>query len=184
MITIRRLLFCLVCLVCAPTLPSHATLVKPFSLTALTLESHAILRGEVEDIDVLFDPVWGNVYTHTTVRVLEDLAGTVQAGDQIIVRQLGGLLDGVETRVVGNALLPLGGEVVLFTRTDGALHYLIGMAQGKYDVIRGSNDIARVARSRAGLTTFAPIMMRPAPDAMPLDALQNHIEAALAQEGR
>jgi len=177
----RRLLFALVFLIAAPTWVGHATLVRPFSLAGLTLESHSIVRGEVEEIEALFDPTWGNIYTHTRVRVTESLHGDAAIGDHIVVRQLGGVLDGITSRIVGNAELGLGSEVVLFTRTDGALHYVIGMAQGKFEVVREPGVAPRVVRSRAGLTSFVPITLRSTPDTLSLDGLRRRI--VRAQEG-
>ncbi len=118
----------------APT--AAATLVRGFSLHELVRAGHSAVRGEVIGAEVVWDAAWGNVYTHTFVRVDEVLSGAERVGDVVVVRQLGGLLDGVEQRVVGTADLPLGAEVVVFARSDGAFHYLVGMAQGAWRVTR------------------------------------------------
>ena len=81
------------------------------------------------------------------------------------MRQLGGVLDGLETRLVGTTDFTLGDEVVLFTRTDGALHYLVGMAQGSYFVLRDSTGAATVTRD-LGELGFAPLP-QPAGDRAP-----------------
>ena len=163
------------------TLPSisHATWVKPYSMTSLVLESHSIVRGIVEAVEVIYDPIWERNYTLSTIRVLETLDGSEVPGDTIVVRQLGGELDGFETRIVGNAILNLESEVVIFARTDGAFHYLIGMSQGKYEVIRDSDQTPVVARTREGITFFSPLPMRPMRDHLRLEDLHHEVTSAL-----
>ncbi len=130
---------------------SSATIVKPFTLRGMATEAHEVLRGEVIDEEVVYDAFWGRVYTHTMVRVDDALGGQARPGDVIILRQLGGVLDGLETHLVGTSDFTLGDEVVLFTRTDGALHYLVGMAQGSYFVVRDTEGVERVTRDTAHL---------------------------------
>lgn len=134
----------------AATAPAQATIVRGFTLPAMTLEAHRIVHGEVVAVDAVWDAQRQRVYTHTTVRVIDSWAGADDT-EHIVVRQMGGVLDGVVTSVVGNAHLELGAEVVLFVRTDGFLHYLVGMAQGHYEVLREEGRPATVARSTAGL---------------------------------
>ncbi|MEZ4465407.1 MAG: hypothetical protein R3F43_13255 [bacterium] len=47
-------------------------------------------------------------------------------------------MDGITQSIVGNARLSVGEEVVVFLTQDAekGLHYVIGMAQGKYTVDR------------------------------------------------
>lgn len=128
-----------------------STIVKPFSLRGLASVAHEVVRGEVVDEEVVYDAWWDRVYTHTFVRVDEAIGGAVRPGDLIVVRQLGGELDGLETVLVGTADFTLGDEVVLFTRTDGALHYLVGMAQGSYFVVTEADGRETVTRSLGAL---------------------------------
>jgi hypothetical protein len=128
-----------------------ATRVRPFPLPAMVRDAHAIVRGEVIDEEVVFDPAWGQVYTHSSVRVDEVLQGRERVGEVIVVRQIGGELDGLSREVVGTARLHIGAEVVLFARTDGAFHYLIGMAQGVYAVDRSVPGRVSLIRSLGGL---------------------------------
>lgn len=119
--------------------PAAATIVRPFALAELVRASHSIVRGQVVDREVVWDPDFHELYTLTWVRADEVLAGREQPGDLLVVRQIGGVLDGVERKVVGTAELELGDEVVLFARTDGTWHYLVGMAQGAFHISRSSS---------------------------------------------
>ena len=159
--------------------PAEATLVRAFPMRALTVHAHEIVRGHVLGSEVVYDPVFERVYTHTQVRVLESLAGETRAGAVIMVRQIGGLLDGVESRVVGTAPLMMGTEVILFTRTDSAHHYLVGMAQGAYTVDRRSPGEITLHRGGGGLR-MAPIhgpSERVAPGRLTLNALRDTVRS-------
>jgi len=149
---------------------AHATLVRNFTLSAMAYTSDAIIRGEVLDHEVVYDPWWAEVYTHSFVRVDEVLKGANAPGDIIVLRQIGGSLDGVETRVVGTARVETGAEVVLFARCDGFFHYLVGMAQGKYDVVRDGSGETVLRRDTPGLSRMhLPLpSRRPAPDQLTL----------------
>ncbi len=176
----RRAMFIILCCVFfGVSSTAGATIVKQFTLRGLTVEAHEIVRGEVVDEEVVYDSWWGRVYTHTTVRVDEVLGGEAHVGDLIVIRQLGGALDGLETVLVGTAEFTLGDEVMLFTRTDGALHYLIGMAQGSYFVHRDNAGKAIVTRA-LGQLGFAPTPMitgHRAPNRTTLDQLRGFVAA-------
>lgn len=155
----------------------HGTLVRSHSLRGLVLQSDAIVRGQVTGQDVVYDPWWGRVYTHTSVRIDGSLSGTSRVGETIVVRQLGGVLDGIETHVVGNGQLPLGSDVVLLTRSDGAFHYLVGMAQGCFVAQETVGGSVVLTRDLGGLTTARarPPRAARAPDTLTLADLQREI---------
>lgn len=142
---------------------ARATLVRPFSLVELCRAAHSVLRGEVVGEEVVWDAARREVYTLTSVAVSDVLVGRERPGDVVLVRQIGGVLDGVERRVVGTADLALGDEVVVFARTDGAFHYLVGMAQGAFHVARagdGGDVLARTVPAGvlgSALTPGAPL---------------------------
>lgn len=169
-----------------PAPPAGATLVRGFSLAALTLEAHDVVRGVVVDQTSFYDPSRDRIYTDTVIDVAEALGGARRAGELVVVRQMGGLVDGLQHRVVGTAPLALGDEVVVFTRTDGAVHYLVGMAQGAYGVQRPAVGPATVTRGLAGLTLTPPAAIaRPrAPDRLTLQELRDAVVATLRDAGR
>jgi hypothetical protein len=166
--------------------PAQATLVRGFSLAALTLEAHDVVRGVVVDQSSFYDPSRDRIYTDSVIAVAEALGGAQRAGELVVVRQMGGIVDGLQHRVVGTAPLALGAEVVVFTRTDGAIHYLVGMAQGAYGVARPAAGPATVTRGLAGLTLTPPAAIaRPrAPDRLTLAQLRAAVIATLRDAGR
>ncbi len=164
--------------------PASATLVRAVPLRALATQAHEVVRGHVLDNESLYDPVFRRVYTHTRVAVLETLAGQTTRGAVIEVRQIGGVLDGVESRVVGTAELAPGAEVVLFTRTDGAHHYLLGMSQGAYAVDRRGPGSPALHRETGALRIATPMgpAAKQAPDRLTLDALRSLVLRQRAAE--
>jgi hypothetical protein len=152
----RAVVILLGCAIAAISTAAWATIVKPFTLRGLATEAHEVVRGEVIDEEVVYDAVWDRVYTHTVIRVDQAVGGQARPGELIVLRQLGGILDGLETRLVGTTDFTLGDEVVVFTRTDGALHYLVGMAQGSYFVMRDSAGTGTVTRD-LGQLSFAAL---------------------------
>jgi len=162
-----------------------ATIVRPFTLRGLATEAHEVVRGEVVDEEVVYDAWWDRVYTHTTVRVDEAIGGHVRPGDLIVVRQLGGELDGLETILIGTADFTLGDEVVLFTRTDGALHYLVGMAQGSYLVLTEEDGRETVSRDLGalGMPPLPQPAGRLAPNRTTLEDLQAFVADVRGQGG-
>jgi len=165
---------------------ARATIVRAFSLGALSAEAQSIVRGTVVDQEVVYDARWGRVYTHSLIEVEEVLWGTDRPGDFVVVRQIGGELDGVLSMVVGTAPVRLGDEVVTFARVQEGLHFLVGMAQGLYQVDRADAATPRVARGVSGLKLVAPAgPVRPvAPHRMGLDQLRARVQASLAAQGR
>ncbi len=170
--------------------PARATTVRALSLPAMTAAAQSIVRGRVLDARAVYDPRREAVYTHTTVRVDEVLWGREVAGQELLVRQRGGTLDGVTWSVPGTPRLELGAEVLLFCRTDGAFHYIVGMAQGAYTLSRPPGAAAprglSAQRHTAGLRALSrPLVARRlAPQRAPYAALRAQVQAALRDLGR
>lgn len=163
---------------------ASATIVPAFPLRQLAVEAHDVLRGHVVDARVVYDPMRDRLYTHTTIEVIEDLQGLIRGGDRITVRQIGGVLGDRETRVVGTATLSPGAEVVIFARTDGRYHYLVGMAQGAYDVIRPRGSAPVLARGVGHMTRIigtGPVAAT-APERMTLSTLRLLVSAQRGEE--
>jgi len=159
--TASHLLATLVLASAFASLDAHATLVRPFSLAELVHEAHSVVRGEVVDQETTWDDTRHELYTLSWVRVDEVLSGREGPGELVVVRQIGGVRDGLERHVVGTAKLVVGDEVVLFTRTDGTFHYLVGMAQGAFLVAPS----LRVTRRGLPALSASQAPMRPlAPD--------------------
>ena len=165
---------------------AHATLVRGFTLGELVVTADAIIVGEVAWQESIWDPAWKEVYTLSWIRVAESWRGSERPGDYVVLKQIGGVLDGVERRVVGTATLAIGDEVVVFARTDGAFHYAVGMAQGVFQVARRVGVPPLVGRGAlpgmVGPAPGSPIARLP-PERTQLAALRTDVLRLLAERG-
>ena len=163
---------------------AHATLVRGFTLGELVVAADAIVVGEVAWQESVWDPAWREVYTLSWIRVGESWRGSERPGEYVVLKQIGGVLDGLERRVVGTATLGIGDEVALFARTDGAFHYAVGMAQGVFHVARGSGQAPVVGRGALpgliGPAPGSPIGPLP-PSRTQLAALRTEVLRLLAE---
>ncbi len=136
-----RVMGALLLLLLFPSLGS-ATTIRSFSLSEMVQESAAVIQGKILNQTPRWKHDKSAIYTDSTIRVVKTYKGRVTQ-DTIVVRQLGGIIDGMEMSVVGTARLQAGENVVLFLRTNGKKYFLVGMAQGKYAVkTNGTRTIA------------------------------------------
>lgn len=141
-----------------PAAPAGATLLRQFDLTGLSEAAAVVVRGRVATQQSRRDADTGRIYTYSEVDVLEVVKGR-DVPARITVQQIGGDDGELVMTVAGTADLAVGEEVVLFLRTDGRFHYLVGMQQGKYGV-RRDGAVAWVTRDP----------LRPEVDAVPAAA--------------
>jgi hypothetical protein len=118
--------------------PAAATIVKSLSLDEMVKSADVVVHGRVERRVASWNEERTRIYTVSEIRVEESLKGPARAGEVLRVRQLGGEVDGIAQTIAGNAKLAEGEEVILFLDRDEekGLHYVVGMAQGKYAVDR------------------------------------------------
>lgn len=166
-----------------------ATIVQALDLEQLAKKAAVVVHGRVVERTSAWNPEHTRIYTVTRVQIVDSLKGPHSASATIDVRQLGGTVDGISQTIVGNARLHTDEEVVLFLDHDPGkrLHYVVGMAQGKYAVdrrttppvvVRDLKGIALAdiqARQLTGLRTPAET-----PTAAPsLSAFKDRIRRAL-----
>lgn len=151
-----------------------ATIVKQLSVSDMARRADVIVQGTVVRQSASWNPEHTRIYTVTEIQVAESLKGGAAAGTVISVRQLGGVADGIVQSIPGNARFALAEEVVVFLDRDETLplHYVIGMAQGKFSVSgAGGNalvapdvsDLAFVRPDASGV--LSPVAAPSAPDA-------------------
>lgn len=128
--------------------PAYALVMKSFTLSQLVERSDAVVLGRVGTSVAHYDQARDRIYTTWTLEVSEPVFGA-RRGDKLAVRLMGGVVGDRSMSISGNPTLEEGEEVFLFLRTDGELHYISGMSQGKYTVVRSSGD-ARLFRGPAG----------------------------------
>jgi hypothetical protein len=151
---------------------SRATLARPFSLKELVLTADAITEGVIVDQETLWEG--DELYTISWLA-----ADRHWLGDEplIAIRQLGGVVDGLERKVAGLGRLGLGDRLIAFTRTDGAFHYLVGLGQGAY-------HLEALRLTRRDLPTLAtlpgPVAPR-APDSLPRARFELELSRLLSE---
>lgn len=140
------------CILCLMSGAALATIVQALDLQQLAKKADVVVHGQVLDQSTAWNASHSRIYTVTRVSVTDPLKGPHQKGTVIQIRQLGGTVDDITQSIVGNARLSAGEEVVLFLNHDPkkGLHYVLGMAQGKYAVQRDGNA-AVVRHDLAGL---------------------------------
>ena len=136
--------------------PAGATLLRHFDLPSMSREAHVIVRGRVLTQEARWNEERTRIYRYSELEVLESVKGA-RVPERLTVKQIGGTVGETTLSVVGTAELTVGEEVLLFLRTDGRYHYLVGMHQGRYGVRR---DDRGAFVTRAPAKRVAPIPAR------------------------
>ena len=168
---------------------ASATIVRSMSLAEMTRTADVVVRATVQGSSANWDENRTRIYTVTQLQVSHVLKGPVQNGEEIRVRQIGGSVGEITQRVAGNAHFDAGEEVLVFLDRDAArgLHYVIGMAQGKYTVNRRTNP-PTVERNVHGMTivprrgqdTLVPALPM-APNGTTLPEIEQRIRGNIGQ---
>ncbi|MCB9540440.1 MAG: hypothetical protein H6704_29840 [Myxococcales bacterium] len=179
----------LACLLVLGTLgAAGATIVRPLTVEMMAQRADVVVRGRVVGQDVGWNDDKTRIYTVTRVEVAEAYKGGDKAGAILAIRQIGGTVDGLTQSVVGNAELRAGEELILFLDRDEAqpLHYVIGMAQGKFGVSREGpeptvvHDVEGLAFMAPGQRTVADLKAAPKGEAPTLKAFEARLRATLS----
>lgn len=128
---------------------ARATIVLDLDLGQLAQRAHHVVRATVIDQATQWDAQHKPV-TLTRLRVSRRFKG--EAAAELVVRQPGGVVDGLEMRVAGAARFSSGEDVVVFLEesADGRVVPLT-MGGGKFAVVRTADGLA-LERSVEGLT--------------------------------
>lgn len=139
------------CLALALPTVAFGAVMTYMNLGDLVQDSNVVVRGEVEQQQTFRDSERGAVFTHTTIDVSTTYLGDDR--ESVTIEQWGGTYRGRTHRIPGDAQFEQGQEVVVFLSenhddSDGPM-YLSGLAQSKFEVVRGaraSGDSAMVVR--------------------------------------
>lgn len=182
MLTQRRIPSLLVLLAgLAPSLAWASTAVD-LDVEGLTLRAERVVRARVVGSESRWTAGGRRIVTETRLEVLEVLAGEPRAAVVQVV-QPGGRVDGLVQEVIGAARFSPGEEVVVFLRPTAPDRSarVVGMALGKYRVIRREGAPAAVRRDDLGeVRVLHPQTHRPrAPEqAITLESLRAQVRAA------
>ena len=131
--------------------PAFATVLQAMSVEEMSLSAEAIVRGVVTDVSAFKDPKTERIYTLNTVSVTERIKG--QSPDSVVVRQIGGTYQGMTVQVPGTPRFEVGEQVVLFLTKEGSLHFLRGMGQGGFSIVK-DNGVEMAKQKLAGASLF------------------------------
>lgn len=131
--------------------PAFATVMLKLELPQLVGRADTIFVGKVTKLDSHWTDDHKHIVTDATFAVVQNVRGAT-VGQPIVVRSLGGTVDGVGMRVFGSPQFQVGQEALLFTEPRKGHRYVTGMMQGAFPVVRSADGHARVQRSSAGLT--------------------------------
>jgi hypothetical protein len=142
----RRLLSLITLLLIVSALPVAASqfIDKPFDDVAR--ESALIVRGSIGSTWSAWDDAHEVIYTYATVRVGRYF-GEATGPDTLVVREVGGTVDGYTMEAIGFPMLREGQDVVLMlSKWDGSTDYRIhAFNQGKFLVRQRAGGAVLVA---------------------------------------
>lgn len=167
-------------------LPAFATTLMGLSIADLTQSSELVVRGVVSATRCEKDAKSGRLYTYTTITPSTAYKG--QPAKSIVVRQIGGSWQGMEQWIPGTPRLKVGQDLVLFLIRENGLHFLKGMSQGLFEVVRENGvEMAIQNLHGASVVTKDTVSGRLLPEAreeqrLPLAELQKQITVALRQK--
>lgn len=150
---------------------AHASTAIALSLPELVEKSESVIVGIPKSKVSRWES--GRIVTYTTVAIDTAVAGTGKAGDSLIVRTMGGVVDEIGQITHGEAVLNVNKPVMLFLRAlpaggkamAGSL-VVTGMAQGALPIEIGADKIARLISQPNDLVLVpnakAPVAPKPA----------------------
>ncbi|MEE2757644.1 MAG: hypothetical protein VYA30_13395 [Myxococcota bacterium] len=120
---------------------SLATTVIKLSVDQLATESDLIVRGFVTAKESGWNKVRTRIYTHTTLDISQLIKSKLPQQAKVVIRQIGGEVDGLVQHVSGNAEFSEGEEVIVFLEKHPTEDVMVvmGMAQGKFSVDRSQS---------------------------------------------
>ncbi len=120
---------------------ARATVVVPLTLAQQVQRADLVVRATVGAQHSAYVPARGAILTWTTLRVTETLKG--QAPSTLLLRQMGGVANGMEEMVPGDAHLSQGQDVLVFLHREGGTVFLLALAQSCYFVDQATGRVHR-----------------------------------------
>jgi hypothetical protein len=148
----------------------------------LAARSTAAVLGSVTQIETARDPTSGNVHTYIHIDPVETIFGDLSPGE-VVLREIGGSLEGVREWVFGSPEYTLGEEVLVFVAAsaDGVLH-TTGMSMGKYTVTIERSGRATLSRDLGAETRLLQpstgrVVSPPDPETYDLDTFVDELRS-------
>jgi hypothetical protein len=133
---------------------AQATIVEAMTTAKMTSRADLIVRGQVVAQKSQWDDSHGRIFTDVTLQVAETYKGAQQK--TIVIRNLGGVVDGIGMRTIGEVQFGGREEVFVFLRQTAMgstipIYQTIGMAQGKMTILH-QGGVAHVMSTAGGAT--------------------------------
>jgi hypothetical protein len=155
----------------------------PDLVTSLADSSTVIATGKVLASSSAADGV--AIYTYVTLQVGDVLKGSLTAGESIVLKQMGGIANGVGLHISGQARFAVGEEVLVFlaVRPRDRTLYTVGLAEG----MRRAADVSDVravvgARPPSDPRALQPFVTRP-PEMVSGDAIPGIANFSFLEDG-
>lgn len=171
-------------LILRPLAPASATTVLEMTNDELAAASPLVVRGKIVEQQSSWTADGLNIVTRTRVRVDHALKGPNLT--EVVVRQLGGTLDGLTMAPVGDARLVPGEDVLLFLEphpVEAGAFVLVAMGAAKFRVIRtpageiAVRDLDGLSFARPGTDgVYRPAPAIEMPAEMPVEMLLRSVE--------
>ena len=126
---IRRLT--LVAMILALAIPMSASQFQELSFDQIAREAKYVVRGQVIDTWSQWDDAREVIYTYATVRV-NRYFGETTGPDVLMVREVGGTVDGYTMEAIGFPMIRRGEQIVAFLSEDGSDLRIHAFNQGKF----------------------------------------------------
>ena len=148
--SMRHLLLGLV-ITCTLSQPARATVVESLDLRELVNRSERIVRGHVAAQKAYWAD--GRIWTDVTIRVDATFKGA--PAQTLLVRHLGGSVNGIGSRTIGEVQFAQNEEVFLFLRHAADAYQTVGLSQGKLRIVRDASG-ARAVGNLQGAKLLGP----------------------------
>jgi len=126
--------------------------------------SDYVLVGHVLRLEADYNAE-GEIVTKVHLQVAETLKGDLEPGEVFVFHARGGVLDGVRVETVGEARYELGDQVLVELENIQGEYHTLGLAFGKWNVVREQDGTSSVVRSLFDLhmvgVTEAPVTRLP-----------------------
>lgn len=161
-----------------------STTIEPRSVEELTRDSSDVIVGTAGTPRSVWNAAHTMIYTVTTVRIEHALKG--QRSGTITVTQMGGRLDGIQTKVAGVRQFDAGERAALFLRPSidmPGTYVITGLMQGRFTIVNNNGEEV-VSNGVGGVTTYdrATGELREfSGAAMPLQELETRVKRAVQQ---
>src|SRR5262245_13160434 len=135
---------------------AQATTIVPMRTRDLVAGSIGAVRGRVTRIESGADPDSGAIHTYVSIEPTEQLFGVLPSGP-LVLRELGGNVDGMGQWVFGGPQYEVGESVLVFLsrHPDGSLR-TTDLALGKYRLEERGGQIRALRQLGAGVAVLDP----------------------------